>query len=775
MRVFINLLAVLLALIGLGLAAGGLYLASLGGSVYYLLCGVAYVAAAYLVFRRNKAGALLAILACLVTIPWALWDGGFSYWALFPRLLVPLVVAAVAGLIYQYLQGDAPSRLGFGMFAGFAAVIVLFFALAFWRHDVIQPRGAVAYTAPPTGNAPADWVQYAGDSRGLRYAPFNLVNRQNVSRLKLAWVYRTGDKSGQPDQNTPLAIGDTIYSCSPTHKIAAIDADTGKPRWKIDPHSKTPVWPRCRAMAYWADSQAVSPQVPCATRIVFNTNDMRLMEVDAKSGKLCAAFGKNGTVDLSVGMGPVTPGFYFQTSAPTIGRDRIVIGGWVLDNQEVNEPSGVIRAFNARTGALEWAWDLANPGITKLPSPGQTYTRATPNLWTTAAYDDKLGLVYVPLGNQTPDYFDGGTRHPASRRYNSSVVALDIETGRERWHFQTVHRDVWDYDLPAQPALIDEPDGQGGAIPALLLGTKRGQIFYLNRATGQPLAKVAELSVPQAPKAPQEILSPTQPSSVGMPTLGAKRLTESDMWGATMFDQLICRIAFKRYVYNGLFSPPPVGRKMIQQPGNGGGINWWSFSYDPVNRIAYTNDIRVPSLLWLVRRSDEAASSRKYPNVADGHGASPQIGLPYAEVTLFWQNLGGSPCVRPPFGTVNAIDMKTRKLLWQVPAGTSEKVGPFGIASHLPMPMGMPTYGGTLTTAGGLVFFGGTQDNKFRAYNSSTGEQLWSYAMPVGASATPMSMVSPKTGKQYLVISAGGAAHSPHTGDYLLAFALPRP
>jgi quinate dehydrogenase (quinone) len=772
MRLLIFLLAALLALVGVGLAAGGLYLASLGGSIYYLLCGIAYVVAAYLVFRRDKAGPLVAIGIFTVTVPWALWDGGLFYWALFPRLLVPLVIAAVAALIYQYFEGSSGKKLGYGLFGAFVAIFVVFFAFAFSEHDVIRPSGAVAYAAPATTNAPVDWAQYSGDARGLRFAPFNLINRQNVSRLKLAWVYRTGDRSGQPDQNTPLAIGDTLYSCSPTHRIAAIDADTGKVRWRIEPRSKTPVWPRCRAMAYWADGQAASPQAPCAARIVFNTNDMRLMEVDARTGQLCAGFGKGGTVDLSVGMGPVIPGFYFQTSAPTIGRDRIVIGGWVLDNQEVGEPSGVIRAFNARTGELEWAWDLANPAITKLPPPGQAYTRATPNMWTTAAYDDKLGLVYLPLGNQTPDYFDGGRRLPASRQYNSSIVALDIETGRERWHFQTVHRDVWDYDVPAQPALIDEPNGKGGLIPAMLVGTKRGQIFYLNRATGQPLAKVAELPVPQAPKAPEEVLSPTQPASVGMPTLGATRLSEGDMWGATMFDQLICRIAFKRYVYNGLFSPPPVGQKMIQQPGNGGGINWWSFSYDPVNRIAYTNDIRVPSLLWLVKRSNEAASARKYPNVADGHGASPQIGLPYAEVTLFWQNLGGSPCVRPPFGTVDAIDMRTRKLLWQVPAGTSEKVGPFGIASHLPMPMGMPTYGGTLTTAGGLVFFGGTQDNRLRAYNSSTGEQLWSYAMPVGASATPMSMVSRRTGRQYVVISAGGAAHSSETGDYLLAFAL---
>ncbi|WP_454854431.1 outer membrane protein assembly factor BamB family protein [Rhizobium binxianense] len=215
-----------------------------------------------------------------------------------------------------------------------------------------------------------------------------------------------------------------------------------------------------------------------------------------------------------------------------------------------------------------------------------------------------------------------------------------------------------------------------------------------------------------------------------MPTIGAKDLTEGDMWGTTMFDQLMCRIEFKSYVYNGPFSPPPVEQKMIQQPGNAGGINWWSFSYDPVNRIAYTNDIRVPSLLWLVKRENKQESAKTYPNVADGHGASPQRGLPYSEVMLFWTNVIGTPCVTPPFGTVTAIDMKSRQILWEIPAGTAEKIGPFGIPSHMPMPMGMPTYGGMLAMAGGLVFFAATQDNRIRAYDSSTGKTLWSYECP---------------------------------------------
>ena len=272
----------------------------------------------------------------------------------------------------------------------------------------------------------------------------------------------------------------------------------------------------------------------------------------------------------------------------------MVVGGWVVDNQQREEPSGVIRAFSARTGELVWAWDLGNPEITRLPPEGQTYTRGTPNMWTTAAYDDTLGLVYAPLGNATPDYY-GQDRPPRSEAFNSSLVALDIETGRPRWKFQTVHHDIWDYDLPSQPALIDLPDGNGGTQPAVLQTTKRGQLFLLDRATGKPLAEVAEKAVPQNGAVPEETLAPTQPYSVGMPTIGTERLDERRMWGMTMFDQLACRIAFRRMRYDGDFTPP--GTQMsIQHPGNIGGMNWGSVSVDSSNQRVFLNDIRVPSI-----------------------------------------------------------------------------------------------------------------------------------------------------------------------------------
>jgi quinate dehydrogenase (quinone) len=766
--------AAVLVVLGLFLVIGGGWLIGLGGSFYYLIAGLVYGAAGILLWRERFAGPGLVVAMLVLTLVWAVWESGTYYWALFPRLLVPLGLAMVALALAPTGTRVTHLRATYGGTAALAVIFVVFFAAAFFPHGELVRASDDGYVEAKVDNKPVDWSAYAGTTAGLRYAPFNQINKSNVGELKVAWTYRAGDgRTGVEsiDQNTPLAIGDTVYSCRPQDLVSALDADTGALRWKYDAKASSPIWNRCRSLGYFADSTAPARAV-CAQRLLMTTIDARLIALDTKTGVPCPGFGRDGVVDLKQGMGEVRPGFYFQTSAPTVARDKVVIGGWVTDNQQTGEPSGVIRAFNARTGAFEWAWDLGNPANIKGPPPGQTYTRGTPNMWTTAAFDDKLGLIYLPLGNATPDYF--GMNRPAhSDQYNSSIVAVDIETGVERWKFQTVHHDIWDYDLPSQPALIDAPDGKGGAVPGILVGTKRGQIFYLNRADGTPLAEIAEKPVPQDGAVPEEKLSPTQPFSVGMPTIGAEHLTEKKMWGATMFDQLVCRILFKQLRYEGDLTPPGLTH-IIQQPGNGGGMNWWSVSYDPVNQIMITNDIRVPSALWLVPRALEAESNEKYPPASDGHGASPMRGTPYAVVTLFWMSPIGAPCNQPPFGTVTAVDMKTRQIVWEVPGGTAETTGPFEIASHMKMPIGMPTYGGTATTAGGLTFFAGTQDYYMRAFDSYTGKLLWEYPLPVGSSATPMSYVSPKTGKQYIVIVAGGAAHQlDHTGDYVIAFALP--
>ena len=769
-----RIFAALVVLVGLGLLLGGIYLAALGGSPYYLLAGLGYLIAGILLWRRQARGVWLLVLIAVLTIPWALWESGTFYWGLFPRLLVPLILASLGLLLLPAVLPEASRGTMRGAGALAVLVTIVFFALAFVPHGVVAPLENSPYAPAPANMTPSDWYAYGRTTAGTRYAPFTQINRDNVKDLKLAWTYHTGEKTSLEksavDQNTPSQIGDTLFTCTPDDRIAALDADSGVERWKFDTHSSSPFWNRCRGVGYYKLKPVPADGI-CAERVVNSTIDARLIELDAKTGKLCPDFGSGGIVDLKQGMGEVKPGFYFQSSAPLVARDYIIIGGWVLDNYSRGEPSGVIRAFDARTGALVWAWDLGNPETTGQPPEGQTYTRGTPNMWSTAAYDDQLGLIYAPLGNATPDFFGMG-RPPHSDEYNATLVALDVMTGRVQWKFQTVHHDIWDYDLPSQPTLVDLPDGKGGTVPGILQSTKRGQLFLLDRATGKPIADVAEKPVPTTGAVAEERLSSTQPYSVGMPTIGAERLTEKKMWGATMFDHLMCRILFKQLRYDGDFTPIGL-TKALDQPGNIGGFNWGSTSYDPVNHLAYMNDIRIPNLFWLMKRDEFDVWSKSHKLEASGHGPSPQLGTPYGQAIYIWTSPIGVPCNQPPYGTITAVDLNTHKVAWQVPAGTAERLGPFGIASHLPMPAGMPTYAGTMTTAGGLVFFAGFQDYYIRAYDGQSGKLVWQYALPVGSSATPISYVSPATGKQYIAISVGGAAHSPDNGDYVMAFSLP--
>ena len=764
--------------IGVIMTAGGLWLAVLGGSLYYLLSGVGYVVAGVLLARRRPAGAFQAVMLFVTTLPWAVWEAGSDYWGLFPRLMLPAGLAFVALVAALRFPANRSRRLTAGTAIALALALAGELAYAFVPHGVVQNPLAGGFALAERSTQPSDWSSYGRTAAGTRYSPFTEIDRENVAKLEPVWTFRSGDAGPGVDQNTPLQIGDSLYTCSRNAHITALDADTGAVRWRYVADEQPEDWSRCRGLGYYelpasSTSDGAAATV-CARRIFAPTIDARLIALDAATGRPCADFGVGGIVDLKQGLGHVEPGFYFQSSAPVVARGRIIIGGFVPDNLQAHSPSGVIRAFDARTGELVWAWDMGNPSVTREPPAGGEYTRGTPNMWSTPAYDDSLGLVYVPLGNETPDYFGVG-RNPASDRYNSSITALDVETGRPRWSVQTVHHDIWDYDVPSQPALVDLPDAHGGSVPALIQTTKRGQIFLLNRATGEALSRIVERPAPQNGAVAEERLSPTQPYSVDMPAIGAEPLSEQRAWGMTTLDQLWCRISFRQHRYDGEFTPVGLDRS-LQYPGPLGGLNWGSVSVDPLNHIAYVNDLRMASSRTLVPRSEYAAWAARYPELGlHGHGAGlqAQAGTPYGVLVELWQSPLGVPCNEPPLGTIAAIDLVSHKLLWQVPAGTSEDTGPLGIVTHMPMPVGMPTYAGTSVTAGGVVFFAGTQDFYLRAYDAETGKELWKHRLPVGASATPMSYVSPKTGRQYVVVSVGGAARSPKTGDYLMAFALP--
>jgi quinate dehydrogenase (quinone) len=773
-RFALRIFGVLLILIGLPLIWGGVQLAGLGGSLYYLLAGLGLLVSGVLIARRQLAGVWIYGLLCAGTVMWAFWETGLDFWPLVPRLSGPLFLAMVLALLLPRFPAHRGRKtVSFGL-AGLCLLVLVGAAgmgvtqQGVVRHPFTQTlAGTVSAETRAAGD---EWHEYGRTSKGTRYITANQIRPDNVRNLKVAWQFDYGEPPAltalAEDQNTPTYAKGVLYSCTPTNTVNALDAQTGKLRWTYAGagKGKSPIWQRCRGVTYY-EPHAAAEGESCKARIVMNMIDGHLVELDAATGKPCEKFGTKGIVDLNAHLGDTAPAMYIPTSAPTVAQDKVIVGGWIFDGQKVGEPSGVVRAFDARTGELAWAWDMGNPAITKLPPEGQTYTLGTPNIWSTPAYDLALGLIYLPTGNSTPDFW-GGHRRAFDDLYSSSIVALDIATGRERWRFQTVHHDVWDYDIPAQPSLYDMPDGKGGTIPALVQITKQGQIYVLDRRTGKPITKVVERPVPQG-AAPGDRLSPTQPFSVGMPQIGTDRLTEAKMWGVSLFDQLYCRIRFRSLRYEGMFTPPGTHAN-LQFPGPFGGMNWGSAAIDEGRGILIVNDMRIPGVERLVPRAESDGA------IAAGHGPGmfPQMGTPFALDTSNLMSPLGIPCSQPPYGTMTGINLATQKIIWQVPMGTVRDTRLFGwLPVGLPLPIGMPTLGGSLVTATGLTFHSGTQDFYLRALDTTSGKELWKARLPVGAQMTPMSYVAPN-GKQYIVVSAGGARESPVRGSKIIAFSL---
>lgn len=769
--------AMLLVLLAAPLLAGGIYLMTLGGSGFYLFSGLMLLVSAIGFYRRSRLGVWAYLLLTAATGVWAFQEVGLQFWPLVPRLAGILAILVPVCLLAP-VTGFGRRRVWQGLAGVCSAILLAGFAAMFFPHGVIKgvARAPVAVT---TRDAASDgnWQHIGRTPTGTRFAPLEQITPDNVSNLEVAWTFRTGEMAlvGSENQNTPIQVGDTLFICTPLNKVFAVNANSGEEIWRFDAKVENHnVWNRCRGVSYYDATQAADTVKASATtvqdcpqRVFLSTLDSRLIALDASTGQACRSFGDNGQVNLQQGMGEVKPTYYMGTSPVTVAGNLLIVGGWVYDNLETNEPSGVIRAFDATSGDLVWAWDLGNPDITRHPPEGQTYTRGTPNMWSTAAYDAERGLVYIPLGNSTPDYW-GGHRSDASNHYASSVVALDYKTGRERWAYQTVHHDIWDYDIPAQPALYDVPDGKGGTLPALIQVTKTGNIFMLNRETGEPIAAVEERPVPQQELAGDKT-APTQPFSVGMPYIGQQRLTEADMWGATIYDQMLCRIQFKSLRYDGLYTPPGVTAS-LQHPGNFGGMNWGGVSINEDTGVMIVNDIRIPLNIQLIPSEHLLIKNDGKPHSE----FAPQRGTPFAVRNSSFISAIDVPCQAPPYGTITGIDLKTREVMWQVPAGTLADTAIGGVKVNAPMPIGMPTLGGSLATRSGLVFFAGTQDYFLRAFNQDTGEEIWKGRLPVGAQATPMTFMSPSSRRQFVVVSAGGARSSADRGDYLIAYALPK-
>ena len=788
-------LGVVIALLGLALAAGGVRLVSLGGSWYFLIGGLAMALSGLLIALRKPAGAWLFAAFLVATAVWAVADTGLVFWPLFSRLFMFSAIGVVVALVYPLLARSAGRAAGRGAY-GVAGVLAVLVAIAagnmFVAHPSVAPTGkGPGLTPVDPAHAQKDWTHYGNTEGGSRFAALDQINRGNVDKLKVAWTYHTGDVAisdgnGAEDQLTPLQIGDKVFICTPHNNLIALDADTGRELWKNEINAQSKVWQRCRGMAYFDATQAIAqPTQPnssqvlpasvpaganCQRRLLTNTIDARLIAVDADTGEFCQGFGHNGQVDLKAGLGDVPDSYYQLSSAPLIAGTTVVVGGRVADNVQTDMPGGVIRGFDVITGAMRWAFDPGNPDDKQAPADGKTYVRSTPNSWAPMSYDPAMNTVFLPMGSSSTDIY-GVERTRLDHTYGASVLALDATTGAQKWVYQTVHNDLWDFDLPMQPSLIDFPVADGKTVPAVVIGTKAGQIYVLDRATGKPLTQVDEVPV-KAANIPNEPYSPTQPKSVGMPQIGAQTLTESDMWGATPYDQLLCRIDFKKMRYDGLYTAPGTDLS-LSFPGSLGGMNWGSISTDPVHGFIFVNDMRLGLWVQMVPSANKGQAASGGEALNTGMGAVPLKGTPYAVNKNRFLSVAGIPCQAPPFGTLTAIDLKTRQVAWQVPVGTVEDTGPLGIRMHLPIPIGLPTLGGTLSTQGGLVFIAGTQDFYLRAYDSSNGREIWKARLPVGSQGGPMTYVSPKTGKQFIVVTAGGARQSPDRGDYVMAYALP--
>ena len=751
------LVGLLLLLLSLALIGGGGWLLSLGGSAYYLFAGIAVGLSGALLIRGDARGIWVYAAMLLGTLLWALWEAGLNGWAIQARLFAPAVLGVWVG--WPWLR-----RLGRVKLAALALIVALPFAL--WIYNGNRNETVTTESLPADG--PGDWPQYAHDLGGSRFSPLTQINASNIGKLKLAWSYRTGvPQIGIGFETTPLMLDNRLYLCTQNNIIIALDPETGQQVWRVDPKVDAPAGATCRGVAHHAQPGASGL---CAKRIIAATTDGRMLALDAATGAACHDFGDRGTIDLKRGLGEVGRGYYYVSSAPTIVNGNAIVGGWVLDNQYVGEPSGVVRGFDVITGKLAWAWDMDRPDRTGEPPAGETYTRGTANSWAPMSGDEKLGLVYLPTGNATPDYW-GGRRSAGSERYASGVVALDASTGKVRWNFQTVHHDLWDYDVASQPVLIDLPIG-GKNVPALIQATKQGQVFLLDRRTGAPLSRVVEKPVAQKPSA-GDFNAPTQPFSVDMPAFDNTILSERSMWGTTPLDQLWCRIKFRQARYSGQFTPPNIDWSIFF-PGYMGGVDWGSVAVDPERHLMVANWSRIGNYMRMLPRSEAAGIGPSTDGAVHAGQPVPQGGTPFAVLNGPFLSPLGVPCTEPPFGKIAAVDLVTRKVVWERPLGTSRDSGPFNIRSRIPLPMGVPNTGGALTTRAGLVFIGATQERAFRAFDIRTGKKLWSADLPAGGNATPMTYISPKTGRQFVVIGAGGsAALVTGNSDHIMAYALP--
>ncbi|AZD10249.1 Glucose dehydrogenase, PQQ-dependent [Pseudomonas chlororaphis] len=795
-RLLPSLLGILLLLMGLAMLAGGIKLSMLGGSLYYLLAGIGLIVSGILLLAGRSAALFIYGVVLFLSSVWALWEVGLDWWQLVPRLSLLFALGVVLLLPWfrrpLLRNGPAPvstAVLGVAVVLAGGAAINSQFTNPGEISGELGRASADTTSAAPT-MPEGDWQAYGRTEFGDRYSPLTQITPANIGKLQEAWRIRTGDMPTAKDpveitnQNTPLKVNGMLYACTAHSQVLALDPDTGKEIWRFDPKIQGPNgddfrgWAHmtCRGVSYYdeasfnktdaistpaslsAAGQAIAAS--CPRRLFLPTADARLIAINADTGKVCEDFGNKGAVDLKAGIGPFTPGGYYSTSPAAITRNLVIIGGHVTDNESTNEPSGVIRAFDVHDGHLVWNWDAGNPDVTTPLPEGQTYTRNSPNMWSLASVDEKLGLVYLPLGNQMPDQW-GGNRTAGAEKFSAGTVALDIDTGKLRWNYQFTHHDLWDMDVGSQPTLVDMKTAEG-IKPALIQPTKQGSLYVLDRRDGTPIVPIQEVPAPGG-AVEGDRTAPTQARSDL--NLLPPPLEEKGMWGATPFDQMLCRIQFKELRYEGQYTPPSIQGSLVY-PGNVGVFNWGSVSIDPVRHLLFTSPNYMAFVSKLVPRAEVAADSKRESETS---GVQPNTGAPYAVIMHPFMSPFGVPCQAPAWGYVAGIDLTTNKVVWKHKNGTSRDSSPVPIG----LPIGVPSMGGSMVTAGGVGFLSGTLDQYIRGYDVNNGKELWKSRLPAGGQATPMSYTG-KDGKQYVLVVVGGhGSLGTKMGDYIIAYKLP--
>jgi quinoprotein glucose dehydrogenase len=645
--------------------------------------------------------------------------------------------------------------------------------------------GAIAQSSSQAGGSGSDWPFYGHDAGGMRYSPLTQINRDNVSTLKVAWTFHVGDisdgtggKKRSGLETTPILVDGTLYLTSAFNRVFALDPETGKQRWVYDPMIEIAAdygdGLINRGVATWLDSARAKTK-PCRRRIFEATLDARLIALDGATGEPCMDFGNRGQVSLR-DVPRYFPGEYHMTSPPAVIDDVVVVGSSIDDNARVDMPSGVVRAFDARTGALRWKWDplppndppnnaannASNNSASATQGAAKKWRTGAGNAWSVMATDPERDLVFIPTGSASPDYY-GGLR-PGDDKWADSVVALRGKTGEFVWGFQLVHHDLWDYDTAAPP-LLATVQHDGKEVPVVIQGNKSGFLYVLNRDTGVPVFPVEERPVPQS-DVPGEVTSPTQPFPSAPPAVSPQKLSADDAWGITAEDREDCRARIKSLRNDGLFTPPSL-KGTLSLPGNVGGMNWSGYAYDPQNSLLVVNTNNLPARMGVI-------PSDKYWDTVDANTQdadyTQQAGGPYGLFrTMMFAKAHHLPCVPPPWGTLTAVDMAAGTIRWQVPLGS--------FAPGIPIvPVGAVSLGGPIVTASGLIFIAGTMiDPSFRAFDVETGKEIWKFQLPTSGGATPMTYQEGKSGKQFLVIAAGGhrSVTEEPQNDSIIAFTLP--